>query len=262
MIQSVQTKHGEMKYVRFGNPEGPSFVILPGLSLTGVTGAGEAIAAAYAELAEDYDMILFDRITEFPAGYDLFTMADDAYEALELAGIEHPVLMGVSQGGMLAQLIAVNHPEAVSALILCSTVPSMKGVDPAAFDEWQRLAEARDAAGLAESFGRYVYTPEFFEQYKEPILAQGQGVTELDFRNFLISLAATRDFDVSDRLGAVTCPSFVLGAGEDRVLGVRGSYDLMELLGCEGYIYEGKGHGVYDEAPDYRSRIKTFLAAH
>jgi hypothetical protein len=43
---------------------------------------------------------------------------------------------------------------------------------------------------------------------------------------------------------------------------VQASYDLMHTLNCDGYIYEGKGHGVYDEAPDYRSRIMEFLNMH
>ena len=51
----------------------------------------------------------------------------------------------------------------------------------------------------------------------------------------------------------------MLGAGEDMVVGVQGARDLMDLLHCDGYIYEGKGHGVYDEAPDYLPRIKEFL---
>ena len=39
----------------------------------------------------------------------------------------------------------------------------------------------------------------------------------------------------------------------------RKAEELMEQLHCEGYIYEGKGHGVYDEAPDYQTRIREFL---
>ena len=34
---------------------------------------------------------------------------------------------------------------------------------------------------------------------------------------------------------------------------------MAEKLNCEYYIYEGYGHGVFDEAPDYRSRTKEFI---
>ena len=60
-------------------------------------------------------------------------------------------------------------------------------------------------------------------------------------------------------MSVITCPVFVLGAGEDQVVGVQASRDIAEKLGCEIYVYEGYGHGVYDEAPDYLSRIQSFL---
>ena len=46
---------------------------------------------------------------------------------------------------------------------------------------------------------------------------------------------------------------------DDRVLGAQASVDLAEALNCPCYIYEGYGHGVYDEAPDYLARISAFL---
>jgi pimeloyl-ACP methyl ester carboxylesterase len=66
-------------------------------------------------------------------------------------------------------------------------------------------------------------------------------------------------FDVSDEIQAIACPALVLGAGEDRVLGVQASYDLIEALHGESYIYEGYGHAAYDEAPDYLDHIAAFL---
>ena len=51
----------------------------------------------------------------------------------------------------------------------------------------------------------------------------------------------------------------MLGAGEDRVVGAQSAYDLAGALHCGYYIYEGCGHGVYDEAPDYPERIAAFL---
>ena len=262
MIQTLTTPHGEMHYFRFGNPEGKPYVILPGLSLKSVMGAADAVAGAYALLAEDYDMYLFDRITQYPDDYDIYGMAEDTIAAFDQLGLKDISVMGVSQGGMIAQIIAVQKPELISHLILCSTSPCIASGNSEALAEWQAFAEKKDASGLVESFGRYVYTPEFFEQFKDAILAQAEDVTDEEFRNFLISLNGMKDFDIRDQLGAVTCPAFVLGAGEDRVLGVQASRDLMDLLHCDGYIYEGKGHGVYDEAPDYLSRVKEFLDKH
>ncbi|MBO6158232.1 MAG: alpha/beta hydrolase [Firmicutes bacterium] len=248
-----------MDYLRFGREEGEKFVILPGLSLVSVLGAAQGIMSAYALLAENYDVYLFDHIQEEPEGYKISGMAEDTLSALHQLGLEKIHLMGVSMGGMVAQTIALKEPELVSSLILCSTTMNAKHGNAAVFEEWKRLAEEGNVPALMESFGENVYTPSFYEQYKDVILASGQGATALDLRNFLISLNAIRHFDVSGKIQKISCPAFVLGAGEDRVLGKEAAGEMAEALSAEILISEGYGHGVYDEAPDYLTHINHFL---
>ena len=94
------------------------------------------------------------------------------------------------------------------------------------------------------------------------VLALGDGVTEQEYKNFVISLEGTEGFDCYEQLKDIRCPVLVIGASEDRVLGVQAAYDIIESLQCESFIYEGYGHGVYDEAPDYLTHIKAFLDEH
>ena len=42
-------------------------------------------------------------------------------------------------------------------------------------------------------------------------------------------------------------------------MGPDSAPELAEKLDCDLYIYEGYGHGVYDEAPDYADRLKQFF---
>ena len=248
-----------MEFLHFGNRNGEKFVILPGLALKSVLGSAEAIVSAYSLIAETFDVYLFDHIPEEPEGYDIAGMAEDTLAAFARESLDRVHLMGVSMGGMVAQTIALKAPERVSSLILCSTAADTSRADPAVFEKWKTLAEERDAQALTEAFGESVYTPSFYERYKEYIISSGDGTTEQDFRNFLISLEAVTRFDVHKEIGNISCPVFVLGAGDDRVLGRQAAYDLAEALDCPYYIYEGYGHGVYDEAPDYLSRIDSFL---
>ena len=245
-----------MGYLRFGKGGGEKYVILPGISLKSVLGSEEAIVSAYAPIAGDFDVYLFDHIKKEPKDYTIEDMAQDTLKAFEKLGIEKATVMGVSMGGMVALAMAVKKPKAAARLILCSTAP--KG-SAKVLDEWKSLAEKKDAKTLSKSFGEYVYTPSFYEKHKGIIDGLGDGASDLDFANFVRSVEAIKAFDVSDQLYLISCPAFVIGAGEDRVLGAKSSYELMEGIGCKGYIYEGKGHGVYDEAPDYLQRIKDHL---
>ena len=259
LVKSVDLNGKTMEYINFGNKEGDVLVILPGLSLKSVMGSAEAIVGAYGLLAADHEIYLFDHIKHEPEGYTIDDMAKDTVKAFETLGLEHVNLIGVSMGGMVSQVIALKRPDLVDSLILCSTTSNVKDLDPEVFETWKRLGEEKDAKALTASFGEKVYSPNFYEQYKDIILAGAEGVSDEDFNNFLVSVNAISEFNVYDELDRIKCPVLVLGAGEDRVVGVRSSLDIVEKLQCRYFIYECYGHGVYDEAPDYQSHIKEFL---
>ena len=258
-VQSVNINGRMMRYLRFGKEDGTTVVIIPGVSLKSVMGAAKAIMKQYALLGEDYDVILFDRISVYPEPYDEAMMAKDILKAMEQLGIERASVMGVSQGGMIAQIMAGTRPEMVHCLLLCSTAANMKYADLKGIEQWRQAAEDGDVNRLMELFGSMVYTPEFYAQYKEVIIASGEGATAQELKNLAITLKTLPAFDYTDHLDEIRCPVYVIGAGEDRVLGVQASKELIERDRFDGYIYEGKGHGVYDEAPDYVERVKAFF---
>jgi len=160
---------------------------------------------------------------------------------------------------MVSQCIASRKPELIDRLVLCSTASRNNVYSLQVFENWKKLAEERDANGLMESFGEKVYSPDFYEKYKEIILSGADGASEDDYVNFITSINAIMSFDIYEQLDQIRCPVLVLIAGEDRVFGADASLEMADKLNCERYIYEGYGHGVYDEAPDYLSHIKEFL---
>ena len=266
-VRTVKTGSMEMRYARFGTGQ-KQFVILPGLSLQYVTDSAEAVAEAYGVFSEEYTVWLFDRRSDLPAEYPVREMAGDTAAAFDALGIRDVYLFGASQGGMIAQFLAIDRPDLLHALVLGSSAARIPddifhrgNEDSSILSEWIRLAEAGDAAGLTLSFAQAVYTPAFFEQYKDLILASAGSVSKKDLDRFLILARGSEGMDSLGELGRIQCPVLVLGAAEDRVLGAEASRELAEKLGCAFYIYEGYGHAVYDEAPDYKKRIRDFFTS-
>ena len=257
-IGTIKDGDLEMDYASLGDGE-KVFLMLPGLSLTPVTPSAEAIAAAYAPALEDYTIYLFDRRKNVSPGYSCMDMADDTVRAMDILGIKHAYIFGVSQGGMIAQCIAIYHPEYVEKLLLASTVSRSSGVSNAVFKRWIELAENGDRRALNRSFARSIYTPEFVEKYADAFAAAEDQGTPEQLEQFAIFSRACMEFDIYDELDGIKCPVMVIGAANDRVLTAASSLEIAEKLGCECYIYEHYGHAVYDEAPDYLERVLDFF---
>src|SRR5512140_3268314 len=75
-----------------------------------------------------FRVVVFDNrgtgMTEIPPGpYTTAEMADDAAALLRALGIARAHVLGVSLGGMIAQEVALRHPDRVNRLVLGCTAP-------------------------------------------------------------------------------------------------------------------------------------------
>ena len=145
-------------------------------------------------------------------------------------------------------------------MILGSTLAKPNGTFNHVIDEWIRLARAKDELGLLESFADNVYSESTLKAYRETLISSNLGISDEEYRRFIILAEACKTFDCYGELSSIQCPVLVIGAEGDRVVTAEGSKQIAEALGCESYIYDGgHGHGVYDEAADYRRRCLDFL---
>ena len=150
---AVATESFTMRYFRFGHGE-KTFVILPGISVQSVTLSAEAVAEAYAGLAERCTVYVFDRSETLPDRYTVEDMADDTAEAMAALGLRGVYLFGASQGGMMALVIAIRHPELVGKLVLGSTSSRITDEQFAVLSHWAELARQGDRVGLYLDFGK------------------------------------------------------------------------------------------------------------
>jgi pimeloyl-ACP methyl ester carboxylesterase len=51
----------------------------------------------------------------------------------------------------------------------------------------------------------------------------------------------------------------VIGGKEDKIVTGKASEEIADRIpGCSLYMYDGLGHGLYEEAPDFLRRVKDF----
>ena len=251
-----------MDYFSFGKG-GRDLVILPGISIQSVMGAADAVAAAYRSLEDKFRIYVFDRRADMPPVYTVMDMARDTAEAFRALSLEKVCLFGASQGGMIALVLAIEHPELVEKMVLGSSSAHVQRQQFSVLEEWIRLARAGKREELYLAFGREIYPPEFFESCRGALVEAAKTVTDEDLRRFIILAEGTKDFNVVDELKKVRCPVMAVGNFEDSVLDSDATMEIAEKLDVRPdfrlYMYTGYGHAAFDTAPDYRERILRFF---
>ena len=261
-IERVQTDTFAMEYFRFGKGK-RTLVILPGLSIQSVMGAANAVAEAYQSLENEFTIYVFDRRKDLPPVYTVRDMARDTAAAFRALGLKDVCLFGASQGGMIALVIAIEHPELVRKMALGSSSAHVKEAQYRVIEEWIDLAKKKDKETLYLTFGREIYPPEVFEQYRETLTAAAKTVTDEDLKRFVILAEGTKGFDVTEELSRIQCPVLAVGVFEDQVLDSDATMEIAEKLDDRAdfrlYMYTGFGHAAFDTAPDYRKRLLKFF---
>lgn len=258
-VDSVKTEDFEMRYVHFGNRLGDPVVILPGLSIKSVMESYQAIAKQYTIFADNSDVYLFDRREDVPQGYDMDTMAEDTIKAMDAVGIKNVYLLGVSQGGMLAQLIAVKRPDLIKKMVLCSTAACVEPEEENRIKDWMILAQQGKSEELSLAFARLVYSPEIVEANKQLFTGMAESFTEDELARFVIMAGATTGFDLREKLKEISCPVLVIAGDSDRIFSVKKAEELAELVRGDLYIYENGSHAVYDEKANFPERIFIYF---
>ncbi len=258
---SVALGGAEMDYVRFGGGA-KQFVILPGLSdgLTSVKGKALLLAPPYRLFFDRYTVWMFSRRDPLPQGISIREMAADQAAAMRALGIEKAAVMGVSQGGMVAQYLAADFPALIDRLILAVTAPYANELVRSAVEGWIGLARAGDHKALMIDTAERSYSEAYLQKYRKLYPVLGAVGRPKSYGRFLANAEAILGCDARGALGAVACPTLILGGEEDRIVGAAASRELHEAIGrSELYLYPGLGHALYEEAKDFNERVYRFL---
>lgn len=256
----ITLDHTSMYYVSFGSGA-KKLVVLPGLSdgLATVKGKAWILASSYKRFFHDYTVYLFSRKNDMPEGYSIADMADDQVRAMNQLGIGKACVMGVSQGGMIAQFIAIRHPERVDRLILAVTAPSANDIVKENVAAWISMAKRSDHKRLMIDTAEKMYSEKYLDRNRKlfPLLAlfTKPSCYERFFRN----ADAILHFDVRKDLPMITAPTLIIAGSEDKTVGNHAAEELKQgISGSELYVYEGLGHGAYEEAKDFYDRVLAF----
>lgn len=153
-------------------------------------------------------------LTDAPAPpYTADDLAQDIVALMDSLKIEDAVVCGVSVGGLIAQALALRHPERVRALVLCDT-----GARIGSAEAWQQRIDKVRADGV-NSLVQMTMERWFSAGFRERSGAQVRGyalmLRQTSADGYVGTCAALRDADFRGEVARIRKPTLVLSGAED-----------------------------------------------
>jgi pimeloyl-ACP methyl ester carboxylesterase len=236
------------------------------------------------DFAEHYRTIVFDnrgvgRSSKPPGPYTIHEMADDTAGLLDAIGVARAHVLGVSMGGMIAQELALRHPERVRSLVLACTYP-----EPDAEIEQQRQFSVSQLGGTITATGETridvaaldpllffqhllprVFNQSFIDRELPKLMQLFSGALQWGFsmEAILGQVTAAMGHRATDRLHQISAPTLVITGDADLLVPPANSEILARNVpGARLVKVAGGSHGFNFETPEIFNReVLAFLAS-
>jgi pimeloyl-ACP methyl ester carboxylesterase len=186
-----------------------------------------------------------------PAPYTVSDMAADGMAVLDELGIERAHVFGMSMGGMIVQVMAINHPERVLSMTsVMSTTgnPNLRAqATPEALAALQSVAPSDREGYIEHSVGtrRTISGPLFDEDQARRKAAENFDRCYYPQGAVFQMAAVMSDGDRTERLANVTCPTLVIHGRVDPLVPLAGGEATAEAVpGAELLVLDEMGHDL------------------
>jgi len=258
---TIKVDNTDMDYIVFGNGN-KNLLMIPGLGDGLKTAKGMAIpfALMYRKLAKDYRVYVISSRNKMSEGFTTKDMAKDISFALEQLGVDAISVVGVSQGGMISQYLAIDYPEKIEKLILTVTLSKQNEVVQNVVRNWIEMAKKNDYKSIMIDTAEKSYSEDYLKKSRWMYSLLGNVGKPKNFERFLIMAQACLTHNAYDELEKINCPTLILGGKKDKIVTGEASIELSnQIPNSELYMYDDYGHGAYEEAKDFLDRIIEFL---
>lgn len=250
-------------YRTFGRAGADPVLMIQGLGADswGWVAQRHAFGARYRCLAPDNRGV--GRSDKPNGPYDLRRMADDMVAVLDHAGVEAAHVMGASMGGILAQLLAVQHPDRVRSLVLACTACHHTAWRRELLEEWAELARSQGMRTFATRNLRWIVGPRSLRRFWPVMQLIGPVAFSCPTTSFVAQVEAilAEDDAIRAELGGVRVPVLVIVGSQDILTPLADSEELAERLpGAELAVVPGAAHGfMVENAGTYNRVVTRFL---
>jgi pimeloyl-ACP methyl ester carboxylesterase len=262
-VPTISANGIDLYYERLGS--GPRLLLFngSGSSIENSRPVIEAFAGQFDVAVHDQRGLGRTEVPEPP--YEMADYAADAAALLDHLGWDTCRAAGISFGGMVAQEFAVTWPERVQRLALMCTSPGGPNASSYPLHELDALPdEERIATGLRildSRFDANWFADHPSDRGLAEMMAQRRAAPKTDEqrRGEAAQLDARSRHDVVDRLGRISCPTFVAAGRYDGIAPAANAEIIVGAVpDAELHLYEG-GHAFFAQDPAAFPDVLRFL---
>ena len=166
---------------------------------------------------------------------------EDVLALLRHLSIKRCTPIGLSVGGMIAQLMAHHHPDMIDKLILCDT--RSKIADAAFWNNRISQVESMGLATISKSIMQRWFPESFHRNFSEKLAGYQNMLERCSTKGYVQTCAAIRDADLTLRTKEIKLPTLCIVGSEDMSTTPTEVKSLSELIVGSKFIeIKGSGH--------------------
>ncbi|HAA85098.1 MAG TPA: alpha/beta hydrolase [Kosmotogaceae bacterium] len=252
-------------YELYGDHDDPLLVFLNGIMMS--TASWQSFVEP---LSRHFSLLLVDqrdqgRSDHMDRQYDIELHARDLEELFTRIDAREVNLMGVSYGGQIAELYALQYGERLNSLILSNTVGRITPYLAELGEAWKEAARLNDGEKFFTLAIPFIYSDSFYNSnlawLKNRQKAFKELLTEEWFEGFYRLASSNIDFNVVERLNEIKVPTLLLAADRDIVTPVE-EMELLheEIPNSEFLIIHDAGHAAFlEKQEEFLTAVTGFV---
>ncbi len=220
-------------------------------------------------LKRRYSVLRFDTrghgASDAPHGaYTLDMLTEDLLGLLDSLGIEETHFVGLSMGGMIGMTFALAHPGRFRSLVLCDTSSRIPSEAAPVWEGRIKTAAEQGMEALVESTLQRWFTEAFYKSNKAMMKRVGQMIRTTRPSGYIGCCHAIPKINLTDRLGAISCPVQIIVGEQDVGTPVAMSRAIHDAIpGSKLVIIPSASHLSNLEQPEiFNEALLGFLRNH
>lgn len=193
--------------------------------------------------------------------YRLDQLVDDAATLIKALAIDRVHFVGLSMGGMIAQGLALSHPQRLLGLALCDTMAQLPDAAQSVWSERIAVAREQGMAALVDATLQRWFTPDYLAADPAPVKLIRQAFLATPAEGYVACSEAITRLDYLEQLARIGCPTLVMVGEQDQGTPVTAARAMQQRIpGADLVILPQAAHlANIEQAPAFNRHLLGFL---